>query len=69
MPNRVICHYSVAAGNETAFEALLNNHWPTLHRLGLVTDAPPEHYKGAEQDNGQPIYFEIFDWHEGASDP
>ncbi len=68
MPNTVICHYRVAAGNEAAFEVLLRNHWPTLHRLELVTDAPSKHYKGAEQDNGKPIYFEIFDWRDGASD-
>ena len=34
--NTVICNYRVAAGNESKFEALLKNHWPTLRRLGLV---------------------------------
>lgn len=66
MANTVICHYRVAAGHEPAFEALLRRHWPTLRELGLVTDEPPRHYKGIEQDNGQPIYFEIFDWCDGA---
>ena len=64
----VICNYRVARGNETRFEALLANHWPTLHRLGLVTDSPPQQFKGVEQDNGQPVYFEIFQWHPGASE-
>jgi hypothetical protein len=68
MPNRVICHYRVAPGNEQAFEALLADHWPTLERLELVTSEPPQHYRGAEHDNGQPIYFEIFDWCDGAVD-
>jgi len=36
MPNKVICQYRVARGNE--------------------------------QDNGEPIYFEIFDWSDGAVD-
>jgi len=67
MVEKVICHYRVAAGNEAAFEALLRRHWPKLHELGLVTDARPQQFKGLEQDNGQPIYFEIFDWHDGAS--
>ena len=66
MSNRVICHYRVAPGNESAFEALLSDHWPTLRRLELATDEPPQHYRGAEHDNGQPIYFEIFDWRDGA---
>ena len=68
MPETVICHYRVKPGNEAQFEALLDNHWPTLQRLGLVTDQSPQHYKGAEQDNGQPIYFEIFEWLDGASE-
>ena len=62
MPNKVICQYRVKRGNEDAFEELLANHWLTLHRLGLVTDVPSQHFKGEEQDNGEPIYFEIFDW-------
>jgi hypothetical protein len=66
MANTVICNYRVAQGNETAFESLLHKHWPTLHRLGLVNEEPAEHYKGVEQDNGQPIYFEIFHWLDGA---
>lgn len=40
----------------------------TLQRLGLVTDAPSHSYKGVEQDNGQPIYFEIFEWLDGAAE-
>ena len=68
MPNKVICQYRVAPGNEEKFEALLTNHWPTLHRLGLVTNDRSQHYKGAEQDNGRPSYFEIFDWLDGAVD-
>lgn len=68
MTETVICHYRVAPGNEARFEELLADHWPTLQRLGLVTETRPQHFKGAEQDNGQPIYFEIFEWHEGASE-
>ena len=68
MSETVICHYRVSPGNEKAFEALLDNHWPTLQRLGLVTDEPPQHFKGLEQDNGQPIYSEIFEWLAGASE-
>ena len=66
MANTVICHYRVAQGNEQAFEKLLREHWPTLSRLGLVTATPSAHYRGVEQDNGEPIYFEIFDWLDGA---
>ena len=68
MPETVICHYRVKPGNEPAFEALLTQHWPVLARLGLVTGQPSQQFKGLEQDNGQPIYFEIFEWLDGASE-
>ncbi|MGE0624044.1 MAG: hypothetical protein AB7I04_05990 [Pseudomonadales bacterium] len=68
MAETVICHYRVASGNEPRFESLLAGHWPTLRRLGLVTGTPPQHFRGREQDNGQPIYFEIFHWEDGAAD-
>lgn len=68
MSNKVICHYRVKPGNEQAFEVLLAQHWPALHLLGLVTDELSQCFKGTEQDNGQPIYFEIFDWVDGAID-
>ena len=67
MPNKVICQYRVIPGNEIAFENLLRKHWPTLHGLGLVTDEQPQHFKGEERD-GKPIYFEIFDWLDGATE-
>ena len=67
MPNKVICHYRVAAGNEEAFEVLLESHWPALHSLGLVTDDKSIQFKG-EEGGGQPIYFEIFDWLDGATE-
>ena len=66
MPNKVFCQYRVRRGNEREFEKLLTTHWPTLHRLGLVTSTPSEQFKGTEQDNGEPIYFEVFDWLDGA---
>lgn len=68
MSNQVICHYRVARGNEAAFEELLAKHWPALHRLGLVTSEPSVQYRGVEQDNGEPIYFELFEWEDGAAD-
>ncbi len=67
MPNKVICHYRVKRGNETEFEKLLTKHWPKLHQLGLVTDSPPLQFIGEEQDNGEPIYFEIFGWLDDAA--
>ena len=65
---KVICHYRVIRGKENDFEELLASHWPTLHQLGLVTDEPSQCFKGEEQDNGEPIYFEMFEWRGDAVD-
>ena len=57
----VICLYRVTPGREAEFIKLLERHWPALHSLGLVTDDPPQHYRGTEQGGG-PLFVEIFKW-------
>jgi len=57
----VICTYRVRRGREVEFERLLARHWPTLRTLDLVTDRPPQHFRGAEED-GAPVFVEIFGW-------
>jgi len=57
----VICTYRVRRGREAEFERLLARHWPTLRTLDLVTDRPPQHFRGAEED-GAPVFVEIFGW-------
>ncbi len=61
-PETVVCLYRVAEGNQSAFEALLERHWPTLREVDLVTEQPPLHLRGSEQQGGQPLYVEIFEW-------
>ena len=68
MAEIVICHYRVRKNCEADFEVLLEKHWPTLQRLGLVTDTTSQIYKGTEQRSDDPIYFEIFEWLDGASE-
>jgi hypothetical protein len=60
----VVCLYRVRPGREEQFLSLLGRHWPTLRELGLVSDARPQHYRGAEQD-GRPLFVEIFEWIDG----
>ena len=57
----VIATYRVKADQEAAFQDLLRKHFPVLQRHNLVTDAPPMIYRGEEQ-NGAPVYYEIFTW-------
>jgi len=60
-PPTVLCLYRVPAGREEEFTRLLERHWPALRALDLVTDDPPQHYRGAESDGG-PLFVEIFRW-------
>lgn len=60
-PETVICIYRVRPGSEEAFQGLLRRHWPTLRDLGLATETPPRHFRGAEQ-SGEPLFVEIFEW-------
>jgi len=58
----VICRYRVREDRERDFRELLNGHWGLLHGLGLVTDDPPQQFRGADPLDGGPLYFEIFTW-------
>jgi hypothetical protein len=60
-PEIVICTYRVRRGREAEFERLLARHWPTLRSLDLVTERPPQHFRGSEED-GAPVFVEIFGW-------
>ena len=61
MPNIVICHYSVKAGSEEAFEDLLRRHLPALAAEGLISDRPAQYFRGQDRQ-GRPLFFEIFEW-------
>lgn len=65
MANTVICTFRVRAGAEQAFRQLLDTHWKALHALGMVTDDPPQQFRG-EDAQGRPTYVEIFTWKEDA---
>jgi len=60
-PETVVCLFRVQAGKEEEFQRLLTDHWPTLRRLNLATDMPPQHFRG-EEKSGEPIFVEIFEW-------
>ena len=69
-PVTVICKFVVKPGKEAQMKALLKNHWPTLHRLGLTTDEPAQTYVGVaapeekERAGGAStnVFVEIFSW-------
>lgn len=66
MAHTVVCTFRVRPECEAEFRELLAAHWPTLDRLDLVDPAdPPQRLRGEE--DGRPVYVEIFTWKEGAA--
>ncbi len=61
--NRTIslCKYRLKAGKEPEFRTLLEKHWPTMIRLGLVADHPP-HLLFRGEDKQGVYYVEVFPW-------
>lgn len=51
--------YNVRPEAEDEFVALLSRNWPTLNKLGFVTDDHPVMYRSSEDP---PVYVEIFVW-------
>lgn len=60
-PETVIATFRVRAGEEDAFQALLDRHWTTLHRLGLTNGEPSLVFRGTDATGG-PLFVEIFTW-------
>ncbi len=56
----VVCTYRVRAGQQTAFEHLLEAHVPALRQLGLITNYPTHTLRRA--DGAEPVYVEVFEW-------
>lgn len=57
MKQIVTCLYKPKTGQEQKFEALMTEHFPLLHSLGLVAPTPPYYGKSADG-----TYFEVFEW-------
>jgi hypothetical protein len=57
----VVCTYRVKIGREQDFIALLERHWPTLRKLGLVHEQPRMALEGRDTDK-TPCFVEIFAW-------
>jgi hypothetical protein len=59
--NVAVCRFVVKSGKESAFEALLARHYPTLERLGLVDREPHLTLRGKD-GQGRTFYVEILPW-------
>jgi hypothetical protein len=65
-PVHVLCLYRMTAENEAAFRALLDVHWSTLDRAGLVS-ATPAHFQRGTNNSGAVVWVENFEWKDASS--
>ena len=54
--------YYPKAGSEKEFLALLEKHWPTLAKLGLVTKQKPQIWKAYDIRAKKHYFVEMFQW-------
>lgn len=68
-PVTMLVTYRPKPGKEKEFLPLLDRHWPTLDRAGLVSKEPPKFFRSLDKRTGRVAYIEIFQWKdEKASD-
>ena len=60
-PVTVLCIYRVPEEKQAEFLPLLEGHWPTLSKQGLVTDEPSRFWKGSSAQ-GEDGFVEMFTW-------
>jgi len=65
-PIIVLCMYRVSAGSEQQFLHLLERHWPTLDRAGLVTSKRPTVLRATDR-HGRVAFLELFRWKDETS--
>lgn len=66
--DREICiwTYQVRPEVEGVFLKLLDRHWPTLNRLGFVTDDQQLTFRSTEEP---PVYVQVMTWEAGGMRP
>ena len=68
-PVTMLVSYYPKEGKEEEFLPLLEKHWPTLDRLGLVTKVKPQIWRGTDIRANRSYFVELFQWKNGeASD-
>lgn len=60
-PVSMCCVYRIKKGQDEAFRAHLDKHWPTLNAVGLVSETKARFYRGKNKD-GTSFFVEMFQW-------
>ena|SRR2546423_12031253 len=66
-PLAMLCAYVPKPGKDKELFALVQKHWPTLSKLGLVTNEPAKLYRAYDIRKQQSYFVELFTWKTGES--
>jgi hypothetical protein len=66
-PVLTLVGYHPKKGKEAEVQALVERHWPTLSKVGLVTKEPAKLWKATDKRTGEVHFVEIFSWKDEAA--
>jgi hypothetical protein len=61
-PVTMLVSYHPKAGREAELQHLVEQHYPTLTKLGLVTDMRAQVWKAHIKGSDRPYFVELFQW-------
>lgn len=61
-PVTMLVSYHPKAGRERELQQLVEQHYPTLQRLGLVTDMRAQVWRATTKGSDRPYFVELFQW-------
>jgi hypothetical protein len=61
-PVTMLVSYYPKAGRETELRRLVEQHYPVLSKLGLVTDMPAQVWQARSKGSDRPYFVELFQW-------
>lgn len=66
-PVTMLVSYHPKAGRERELQELIEQHYPTLKKLGLVTEMKAQVWKASAKGSDRAYFVELFQWKDGKS--
>jgi len=66
-PVTMLVSYYPKEGKERTLLSLLKKQWPTINRMGLVSEMPQTIWRASDKRTGRRYLVELFQWKDGRS--
>ena len=66
-PVTMLVSYYPKEGKERTLLSLLKKQWPTINRMGLVSEMPQTIWRASDKRTGRRYFVELFQWKDGRS--